>query len=191
MGRVLDLSPRNPGRIVRSGASTLRSRLSDAALSGLPGTRRLHNFLVGFSTAYSLAMAELWDLVFTLPNLAVPIPTPYATGGYAICSATTRVWRTWPTLRKRNVPQDAGAIHNGARRSIQTGVFPDQVGYPNRRARWRNDPSVQKRLRALYDNRCIRRRPGFPTGSAMGDALERPFFVRLFCGGQERMGSDP
>lgn len=31
-------------------------------------------------------MAELWDLVFTLPNLAVPIPTPYATGGYAVCS---------------------------------------------------------------------------------------------------------
>src|SRR4051812_49215249 len=31
-------------------------------------------------------MAEFWDLLFTLPNLAVPIPTPFATGGYAVCS---------------------------------------------------------------------------------------------------------
>ena len=31
-------------------------------------------------------MAEQWDLLFTLPNLAVPIPTPYTSGGYAICS---------------------------------------------------------------------------------------------------------
>ena len=31
-------------------------------------------------------MAEQWDLLFTLPNLSVPIPTPFAAGGYVVCS---------------------------------------------------------------------------------------------------------
>jgi hypothetical protein len=36
--------------------------------------------------AYSLDMAEHWDLLFTLPNLAVAVPTPFATDGWVICS---------------------------------------------------------------------------------------------------------
>src|SRR5262245_43475109 len=32
------------------------------------------------------AMAELWDLLFTLPNLDPPIPTPFESDGFAICS---------------------------------------------------------------------------------------------------------
>jgi hypothetical protein len=31
-------------------------------------------------------MAEQWDLLFTLPNLAPRIPTPFASDGYVICS---------------------------------------------------------------------------------------------------------
>jgi hypothetical protein len=31
-------------------------------------------------------MAEHWDLLFMLPNLAPPIPTPFASDGYVICS---------------------------------------------------------------------------------------------------------
>ena len=31
-------------------------------------------------------MAEQWDLLFTLPNLDPPIPTPFASDGYVICS---------------------------------------------------------------------------------------------------------
>jgi hypothetical protein len=31
-------------------------------------------------------MAEQWDLLFTLPNLEPPIPTPFASDGYVICS---------------------------------------------------------------------------------------------------------
>jgi hypothetical protein len=31
-------------------------------------------------------MPEQWDLLFTLPNLAPPIPTPFASDGYVICS---------------------------------------------------------------------------------------------------------
>jgi hypothetical protein len=31
-------------------------------------------------------MVEKWDLLFTLPNLAVPIETPFESDGYAICS---------------------------------------------------------------------------------------------------------
>jgi hypothetical protein len=31
-------------------------------------------------------MAEQWDLLFTLPNLAIPRPTPFAADGYVICS---------------------------------------------------------------------------------------------------------
>ena len=31
-------------------------------------------------------MAEQWDLLFALPNLAVPNPTPFASDGYVICS---------------------------------------------------------------------------------------------------------
>jgi hypothetical protein len=31
-------------------------------------------------------MAEQWDLLFTLPNLAPAIPTPFASDGYVICS---------------------------------------------------------------------------------------------------------
>ena len=31
-------------------------------------------------------MADQWDLLFTLPNLDPPIPTPFASDGYVICS---------------------------------------------------------------------------------------------------------
>jgi len=31
-------------------------------------------------------MADQWDLLFTLPNLHVPIPTPFERSGYVICS---------------------------------------------------------------------------------------------------------
>ena len=31
-------------------------------------------------------MAEQWDLLFTLPNLSPPIPTPFESNGYVICS---------------------------------------------------------------------------------------------------------
>ncbi len=31
-------------------------------------------------------MAEQWDLLFTLPNLSPPIPTPFVSDGYVICS---------------------------------------------------------------------------------------------------------
>lgn len=31
-------------------------------------------------------MAEQWDLLFTFPNLSVPVPTPFAYEGYVICS---------------------------------------------------------------------------------------------------------
>lgn len=36
--------------------------------------------------AYPLPMAEQWDLLFTLPNLSPPIPTPFESSGYVICS---------------------------------------------------------------------------------------------------------
>ena len=78
-------------------------------------------------------MAEFWDLLFTLPNLAVPIPTPYATGGYAICSGDDpRLENLADTLGNATSRKMLGRFYNGARRGIQTSVFPDQVGYPNR-----------------------------------------------------------
>ena len=68
----------------------MASTLDRMATCGLPSIRdvqrRRRPSRNGASSAYSLGMAEQWDLLFTLPNLAVPIPTPFATGGYAICS---------------------------------------------------------------------------------------------------------
>jgi hypothetical protein len=32
-------------------------------------------------------MAEQWDLLFTLPNISPPVPTPFDKGGYLICAA--------------------------------------------------------------------------------------------------------
>jgi hypothetical protein len=36
--------------------------------------------------AYREAMPELWDLMFTLPNLNPPIPTPFEKEGFVVCS---------------------------------------------------------------------------------------------------------
>lgn len=36
--------------------------------------------------SYAFGMAERWDLLFTLPNLAVPVPTLFEKDGYVICS---------------------------------------------------------------------------------------------------------
>ena len=104
---------------------------------------------LGGATVRSLEMAEQWDLIFTLPNLAVPNPTPLAAGnttsrqrlnrfttagGEAYRPGCFLIRSDFP-IRDRN-PESIRAFRNVCAVSTTTAAYAGGLHSP-RAAQWR------------------------------------------------------
>jgi hypothetical protein len=105
-------------------------------------------------------MAEQWDRLFTLPNLAIPVPSPFERDGYVICSGDDP--------RFNELVADAGnataakmltQFRTARGRELPASVFPHPSEHSREEARRRSDPGIPKRVRSLVHNVGVRGRP--------------------------------
>src|SRR5437870_1092476 len=101
-------------------------------------------------------MAEQWDLLFTLPNLAPPIPTPFASDGYVICSGKDPRLKACAECGQCDVAEDVEKVQHCAGATVSARMLPDSGRYSDRVWAGRDDQSFSKRVRVRDVYRFVR-----------------------------------